>query len=136
MPPTSKLIRQILGAVSEFDKAMVAKLKGARERKGALTGKKVDAVNRTLNCTQKSWPRSVLSAPLTVMAMASSGADCGAQTDTTRQRSTRVAAQAHPAMFQLRTRRNPGRATPASGLRIRQLKTSTYRLERVLDHVY
>jgi DNA invertase Pin-like site-specific DNA recombinase len=31
--PTSKLIRQILGAVSEFDKAMiVAKLRGARER--------------------------------------------------------------------------------------------------------
>ncbi len=39
--PTSKLIRQILGAVSEFDKAMiVAKLKGARERKRATTGKK------------------------------------------------------------------------------------------------
>jgi hypothetical protein len=33
-------IRQILGAVSEFDKAMVvAKLKGARERKRALNGK-------------------------------------------------------------------------------------------------
>lgn len=31
--PTSKLIRQILGAVAEFDKAMtVAKLKGARDR--------------------------------------------------------------------------------------------------------
>ncbi len=31
--PTSKLIRQILGAVSEFDKAMVvAKLKGAHDR--------------------------------------------------------------------------------------------------------
>ena len=31
--PTSKLIRQILGAVSEFDKAViVAKLKGARDR--------------------------------------------------------------------------------------------------------
>lgn len=44
MPPTSKLIRQIVGAVSEFDKAMVvAKLKGARERKRALTGKKVEA---------------------------------------------------------------------------------------------
>jgi hypothetical protein len=42
MPPTPKLIRQILGAISEFDKAMVAKLKGARERKGALTGKKVE----------------------------------------------------------------------------------------------
>ena len=36
--PTSKLIR-----LSEFDKAMVvAKLKGARERKRALTGKKVE----------------------------------------------------------------------------------------------
>ena len=41
--PTSKLIRQILSAVSEFDKAMVvAKLKGARERKRTLTGKKVE----------------------------------------------------------------------------------------------
>jgi DNA invertase Pin-like site-specific DNA recombinase len=40
--PTSKLIRQILGAVSEFDKAMiVAKLKGARDRKRA-TGVKVE----------------------------------------------------------------------------------------------
>jgi hypothetical protein len=42
--PTSKLIRQILGAVSEFDKAMVVtKLKGARERKRSLTGKKVES---------------------------------------------------------------------------------------------
>jgi DNA invertase Pin-like site-specific DNA recombinase len=32
--PTARLIRQVLGAVSEFDKAMtVAKLRGARERK-------------------------------------------------------------------------------------------------------
>jgi DNA invertase Pin-like site-specific DNA recombinase len=43
--PTSKLIRQILGAVSEFDKAMtVAKLKGARDRvrrqKGKCEGRK------------------------------------------------------------------------------------------------
>jgi DNA invertase Pin-like site-specific DNA recombinase len=38
--PTSKLIRQILGAVSEFDKAMtVAKLKGARDRMRRLNGK-------------------------------------------------------------------------------------------------
>ena len=38
--PTSKLIRQILGAVSEFDKAMtVAKLKGARDRKRRNSGK-------------------------------------------------------------------------------------------------
>src|SRR5229473_4995954 len=40
--PTSKLIRQILGAVAEFEKAsMVAKLKGARDRKRRATGKKV-----------------------------------------------------------------------------------------------
>src|SRR6516162_3494926 len=38
--PTSRLIRQILGAVSEFDKAMtVAKLKGARDRKRRMEGK-------------------------------------------------------------------------------------------------
>ena len=38
--PTSKLIRQILGAVAEFDKAMtVAKLKGARDRIRRKTGK-------------------------------------------------------------------------------------------------
>ena len=38
--PTSKLIRQILGAVAEFDKAMtVAKLKGARDRVRRQTGK-------------------------------------------------------------------------------------------------
>jgi DNA invertase Pin-like site-specific DNA recombinase len=38
--PTSKLIRQILGAVAEFDKAMtVAKLKGARDRARRACGK-------------------------------------------------------------------------------------------------
>ena len=43
--PTSKLVRQILGAVSEFDKVMiVAKLKGARDRirreRGKCEGRK------------------------------------------------------------------------------------------------
>lgn len=38
--PTATLIRQILGAVAEFDKALtVAKLKGARDRKKQATGK-------------------------------------------------------------------------------------------------
>jgi DNA invertase Pin-like site-specific DNA recombinase len=38
--PTAKLIRQILGAVAEFDKAMtVAKLRGARDRKRATAVK-------------------------------------------------------------------------------------------------
>lgn len=41
--PTAVLLRQILGAVSEFDKAMtVAKLRGARERKRRKTGNKVE----------------------------------------------------------------------------------------------
>ena len=40
--PTANLIRQVLGAVSEFEKAMlVEKLRGARERKKA-TGVKVE----------------------------------------------------------------------------------------------
>jgi DNA invertase Pin-like site-specific DNA recombinase len=43
--PTSKLVRQVLGAIAEFDKAMtVAKLRGARERirkeKGKCEGRK------------------------------------------------------------------------------------------------
>jgi len=49
--PTSKLIRQVLGAVAEFDKAMtVAKLRGARERKrrdlGKCEGRKSHAERR------------------------------------------------------------------------------------------
>lgn len=41
--PTAKLIRQVLGAVAEFDKAMVvAKLRGARDRKSALVGKRIE----------------------------------------------------------------------------------------------
>lgn len=40
--PTARLVRQVLGAIAEFDKAMVvAKLRGARERKRA-TGAKVE----------------------------------------------------------------------------------------------
>lgn len=40
--PTANLIRQVLGAVSQFEKAMlVEKLKGARERKRRETGRKV-----------------------------------------------------------------------------------------------
>jgi DNA invertase Pin-like site-specific DNA recombinase len=39
-PPTARLVRQMLGAISEFDKAMtVAKLRGARERKRRDVGK-------------------------------------------------------------------------------------------------
>ena len=38
--PTAKLVRQVLGAIAEFDKAMtVAKLRGARDRKRKAQGK-------------------------------------------------------------------------------------------------
>jgi DNA invertase Pin-like site-specific DNA recombinase len=38
--PTATMVRQILGAVSQFEKAaLVAKLKGARDRQRAITGK-------------------------------------------------------------------------------------------------
>jgi DNA invertase Pin-like site-specific DNA recombinase len=38
--PTAKLVRQVLGAIAEFDKAMtVAKLRAARDRKRAATGR-------------------------------------------------------------------------------------------------
>lgn len=38
--PTGNLVRQILGAIAEFDKLnLVAKLKGARDRKRAATGR-------------------------------------------------------------------------------------------------
>jgi DNA invertase Pin-like site-specific DNA recombinase len=38
--PTAVLIRQVLGAVAQFEKSsLVAKLKGARDRKKATTGK-------------------------------------------------------------------------------------------------
>ena len=41
--PTAVLVRQILGAVAQFDKTMtVAKLRGARERKRRKTGAKVE----------------------------------------------------------------------------------------------
>jgi DNA invertase Pin-like site-specific DNA recombinase len=41
--PTAVLIRQILGAVHQFDKAMVVqKLRGARDRKSALIGRRIE----------------------------------------------------------------------------------------------
>jgi len=41
--PTAILVRQVLGAITQFDKAMaVAKLRGARERKRRETGRKVE----------------------------------------------------------------------------------------------
>lgn len=41
--PTAVLVRQVLGAIAQFDKAItVAKLKGARDRKSAELGKRIE----------------------------------------------------------------------------------------------
>ncbi|HEX6011812.1 MAG TPA: recombinase family protein, partial [Geminicoccaceae bacterium] len=41
--PTARMVRQILGAVAEFEKAsLVLKLKGARDRKSAALGRRVE----------------------------------------------------------------------------------------------
>ena len=41
--PTARMVRQILGAVAEFEKAnLVAKLKGARDRKSAEQGQRIE----------------------------------------------------------------------------------------------
>jgi DNA invertase Pin-like site-specific DNA recombinase len=57
--PTSKLIRQILGAVAEFDKAMtVAKLKGARERvRRALANAKAASRMLSVTLAWSQWRR-------------------------------------------------------------------------------
>jgi DNA invertase Pin-like site-specific DNA recombinase len=44
--PTATLIRQILGAVAQFDKAMVVeKLRGARDRKSAQLGRRIEGAH-------------------------------------------------------------------------------------------
>lgn len=41
--PTANMVRQILGAVAQFEKAnLVAKLKGARDRKSTMLGKRIE----------------------------------------------------------------------------------------------
>jgi DNA invertase Pin-like site-specific DNA recombinase len=41
--PTAEMVRQILGAVSQFEKAsLVAKLRGARDRQSAVEGKRIE----------------------------------------------------------------------------------------------
>jgi len=70
--PTSTLIRQILGAVSQFEKAMlVAKLRVARERKGKLGGRK------PVPQPVKDRVRSLRTAGMTLRAISARLADEG-----------------------------------------------------------
>ena len=72
--PTAKLIRQVLGAVAEFDKAMtVAKLRGARERK-RKAGLKCEGARTTLNAPPRLSP---LPASCAGNAPRAAGCHCG-----------------------------------------------------------
>lgn len=74
--PTANLIRQVLGAVSQFEKAMiVTKLNGARDRKPA-TGVKVEG--RKSYIEKEGGPELVrlLSARIAIRLMADVGR-CG-----------------------------------------------------------
>src|SRR5262249_34678508 len=56
--PTAKLVRQVLGAISEFDKAMtVAKLRGARRASvGTLASARGERATRSCNRSWSPWP--------------------------------------------------------------------------------
>ena len=75
--PTAKLVRQVLGAIAEFDKAMtVAKLRGARERKRKAAGKwRAARATPSVRPRPSPSPRSSTAIPAT--AGAGPSADIG-----------------------------------------------------------
>lgn len=92
--PTARLIRQILGAVSEFEKAaLVAKLRGARDRKSREAGRRIEGrrpvpaeavtLARRLNRKSKAGDRPSLRSISARLAeaghLAPSGAPYGAE---------------------------------------------------------
>src|SRR5687767_1577095 len=57
--PTARLVRQVLGAIAEFDKAMtVAKLKGARDRKSAEAGRRIERWRSPNGCVARRRRRA------------------------------------------------------------------------------
>jgi hypothetical protein len=89
--PTAVMIRRILGSVSQFEKAMlVAKLKGARERKKALT--RNAAVGSPTSSETRLWSRAqgrgrVRGAGLRLGHRAAAFAGCDLEDDTVLLRS-------------------------------------------------
>lgn len=80
--PTAVLVRQILGAVAQFDKAMtVAKLRGARERKRRNTGCKVEGrksyAERNPDMVKKALELSQQRPRLSLRKIAAALADAG-----------------------------------------------------------
>ena len=54
--PTAVLVRQVLGAVAEFEKTtLVAKLAAARRRKRMATGEKVEGARATARRARTLW---------------------------------------------------------------------------------
>lgn len=98
--PTAVLVRQILGGVAEFEKTtLVAKLKAARERKKAVTGKcggRKSFAER--DALWWRWPRSS-------GAIRSTGAS--ARSGTSRSRSRRRATSTSAASCSTRSRSPP-----------------------------
>lgn len=69
--PTATMIRQILGAVSQFEKAQVtAKLQGARDRKSQAAGKRIEGATLTHPDAHVLRARELRESGLTLQAIA------------------------------------------------------------------
>jgi DNA invertase Pin-like site-specific DNA recombinase len=76
--PTATLVRQVLGAIAEFEKAsLVAKLKAARERKKQRTGKKVGGRKNYAEVNPTLVARAVQLRALSLRAISAALADEG-----------------------------------------------------------
>lgn len=76
--PTAVLVRQVLGAIAQFEKAsLVAKLKAARDRKRERTGKKVGGQKSYLERDPELVARAVALRALSLRAIASKLAEDG-----------------------------------------------------------
>ncbi len=64
--PTAILIRQVLGAISQFEKAqLVAKLRGARDRKSKQTGRRIEGRKPVPDAVKKAARRLARKSPKT-----------------------------------------------------------------------
>jgi len=69
--PTAVFVRQVLGAAAQLDKAMlVNKLRGARDRKSAALGRRIEGKRRTLPTATVDAARAARAEGLTLRAVA------------------------------------------------------------------
>ena len=92
--PTAVMIRQILGSVSQFEKAMlVAKLRGARDRKKAATGK----CGGRKSYQERDAEMVAIAKKLARYSMAAASAHCVTLPPNWRRKATSPAAARHSA---------------------------------------